>query len=93
MTRPRWLSPAGLAIHAVAGLALTVLLARLGESPPAIFLTVLVVGLAHEHAERDEAGSYWGDFRLRQADGGGPLNGVLDVAAFLVAPVAWWAAS
>ena len=89
MILPRWLSLAGLAAHTVVGGALTLLL-HWGAEPWAIALTALAVGVAHEQAETDEQGRYFADFRVDQANGGGPLNGTLDVLAFMLVPLLWW---
>ena len=70
----------GWLLHAVVGTALTALLAWLGAPPLAVLTAVLAMGIAHELGD--------GDFRRAN---GGPWNGVLDVLAFLPAPLVFLA--
>ena len=82
---PRWVSPIGLLIHVVVGLGVAGVLGLFGAPRLARVVAALLVGLAHEQAETDIMGRTWADFRIRwQADGGGFLNGTLDVLAFVV---------
>lgn len=84
---PTWVSWVGLGEHVAAGAGIAVLL-RSAETPAlACVQAVLVVGLVHEQAQRTIDGRYWSDFRLDQP--GGPYNGILDVLAFLPAPIAF----
>jgi hypothetical protein len=70
---PTWISWPGLLIHVAVGAVLAVVLSALGSPPAATVLAVAATGVAHELGD--------GDF---QAQNHGPLNGLLDVAAFLV---------
>ncbi|PYO95816.1 MAG: hypothetical protein DMD60_12680 [Gemmatimonadetes bacterium] len=70
----------GWLLHVVVGTGLTAVLAWLAAPPLAVFVAVLAMGIAHEIGD--------GDF-LRV--NGGPWNGLLDVLAFLPAPIAFWA--
>jgi hypothetical protein len=70
----------GWLLHAVIGIGLTAVLVWLAAPPVAVLVAVLAVGIAHEIGD--------GDF-LRV--NGGPRNGVLDVLAFLPAPVVFLA--
>jgi len=76
---PSWITPIGLLEHLLVGIGLTTVLALLGAPPPAIFVAVLSVGIAHEIGD--------GDFRRVNH---GPLSGIIDVIAFLPAPIVWW---
>lgn len=75
---PSWIVPFGLLEHLLAGIGLTAVLALLGTPPVAILVATLAVGFAHELGD--------GDLRKEQH---GPWNGLLDLAAFLPAPVVW----
>lgn len=75
---PKWIVPLGLFEHLLSGIALTTVLALLGTPPIAILIATVSVGFAHELGD--------GDFRREQH---GPWNGLLDVVAFLPAPIAW----
>jgi len=68
----------GWLLHAAVGLALTAVLAVLGTPRVALLVAVLAMGIAHEIGD--------GDFRRAN---GGPWNGVLDVLAFLPAPLVY----
>lgn len=82
---PRWVSPVGLLIHVVVGLGVSGVLGFFGASRLARMVAALLVGLAHEQAQTDMIGRHWADFRIRwQVDGGGFLNGTLDVLAFVL---------
>jgi hypothetical protein len=70
----------GWLLHAVVGTGLTAVLAVLAAPPVAVLVAVLAMGIAHEIGD--------GDF-LRV--NGGPWNGLLDVLAFLPAPIAFLA--
>jgi hypothetical protein len=70
----------GWLLHAVVGTGLTAVLAVLAAPPLAVLVAVLAMGIAHEIGD--------GDF-LRV--NGGPWNGLLDVLAFLPAPIAFLA--
>jgi hypothetical protein len=70
----------GWLLHAVIGIGLTAVLAWLAAPPVAVLVAVLALGIAHEIGD--------GDF-LRA--NGGPWNGVLDVVAFLPAPIVFLA--
>ena len=76
---PKWLTSIGLLEHFLVGIGLTAVLALLGTPPAAIFAAVFAVGFAHELGD--------GDFRSAQH---GPWNGIIDVVAFLPAPIVWW---
>ena len=66
----------GRALHVGLGFLLSLVLAYLGISPGALVAAVAAVGIAHEVGD--------GDFLPMN---GGPRDGVLDVLAFLPAPV------
>jgi hypothetical protein len=68
----------GWLLHAAVGLGLTAVLAVLGTPRVALLVAVLAMGIAHEIGD--------GDFRRAN---GGPWNGVLDVLAFLPAPLVY----
>ena len=68
----------GWLLHTAVGLGLTAVLAVLGTPRVALLVAVLAMGIAHEIGD--------GDFL--QANGG-PWNGVLDVLAFLPAPLVY----
>jgi hypothetical protein len=70
----------GWLLHAAIGTGLTAVLAWLAAPPVAVLVAVLALGIAHEIGD--------GDF-LRA--NGGPWNGVLDVVAFLPAPIVFLA--
>lgn len=76
---PSWITPIGLVEHFLVGIGLTVVLALLGTPPPAIFVAVFSVGFAHELGD--------GDFRRANH---GPWSGIIDLVAFLPAPIFWW---
>ena len=76
---PRWITPIGLLEHLLVGTGLTVVLALLGAPPVAIFVAVFSVGFAHELGD--------GDFRQAEH---GPWSGIIDLVAFLPAPIFWW---
>ena len=73
-------SPGGWLLHAVVGTGLTAVLALLAAPPLPVLVAVLAMGIAHEIGD--------GDF-LRV--NGGPWNGLLDVLAFLPAPIGFLA--
>ena len=75
---PSWIVPVGLLEHFLVGIGLTAVLALLGTPPVAILVAVTSVGFAHELGD--------GDFRR---DRNGPWNGIVDLVAFLPAPIAW----
>jgi hypothetical protein len=75
---PAWIVPFGLLEHLLTGIGLTAVLALLGTPPVAILVAVAAVGFAHELGD--------GDFRKEQH---GPWSGLLDLVAFLPAPVVW----
>ena len=68
----------GWLLHAAVGLGLTAVLAGLDAPRVALLVAVLATGIAHEIGD--------GDFRRAK---GGPWNGVLDVLAFLPAPLVY----
>lgn len=76
---PTWITPLGLVEHFLVGIGLTAVLAFLGTPPVAIFVAVFSVGFAHELGD--------GDFRRSEH---GPWSGIIDLVAFLPAPIAWW---
>lgn len=76
---PSWITPIGLVEHFLVGIGLTAVLALLGAPPAAIFVAVFSVGLAHELGD--------GDFRRSEH---GPWSGIIDLVAFLPAPIVWW---
>lgn len=76
---PSWITPVGLLEHFLVGTGLTAMLALLGAPPPAIFVAVFSVGFAHELGD--------GDFRPSKH---GPGSGIIDLVAFLPAPIFWW---
>jgi len=76
---PSWIAPIGLVEHFLVGIGLTAVLALLGAPPAAILVAVLSVGFAHELGD--------GDFRRANH---GPWSGIIDLVAFLPAPIVWW---
>ncbi len=76
---PSWITPIGIVEHFLAGIGLTAVLALLGAPPAAIFVAVFSVGFAHELGD--------GDFRREKH---GPWSGIIDLVAFLPAPIVWW---
>ena len=76
---PSWITPIGLLEHFLVGVGLTAVLAFLSAPPAAIFVAVLSVGFAHELGD--------GDFRRENH---GPWSGIIDLVAFLPAPIVWW---
>jgi hypothetical protein len=78
---PAWVSWVGLAEHAAVGGMMLWVLASMHTPPVAIFVAVLALGIAKE----------WGEEPNDFAPGnGGPLNGILDVLAFLPGPTLYW---
>ena len=82
MNAPAWLSWRGLAEHVAAGAAFTILIRGLGCPQFSTVLAVALIAVVHEQAQTD-----FSDFRRAN---GGPWNGLLDVATFLVVPIAAW---
>lgn len=78
---PAWVSWKGLAQHLAIGAAGTVVLVLLHTPPLAVVVAALVVGGTHEQAQRDAQDRTWSDFR--RPNPGAPLNGTLDVLAFV----------
>ena len=76
---PSWITPIGLLEHFLVGIGLTAALALLSAPPAAIFVAVVSVGIAHEMGD--------GDFLSVNH---GPWSGIIDLVAFLPAPILWW---
>jgi hypothetical protein len=76
---PSWITPIGLVEHFLVGIGLTAVLALLGAPAAAIFVAVSSVGFAHELGD--------GDFRRAEHS---PWSGIIDLVAFLPAPIVWW---
>lgn len=82
---PSWVSWIGLLEHVVAGAALTVVFGMLCPGSVTVFAIVALLAAAHEQAQQDRVtGKWWSDFR---PENGGPYNGALDIASFLLLPL------
>lgn len=79
---PSWLKPGFIVIHILVGAALWLVMWRLGSPPAAIFVAALAMGVAKEYGEEPSD--------LVGSGNGQPWNGIIDVLAFVVAPVVWW---
>lgn len=76
MTMPPWVSRTGLLYHGLVGFLLTLWLAAWGVHAWGNLWAIIGIGIAHELGD--------GDFTT---EAGHPWNGVLDCAAFLIAPI------
>lgn len=71
--------------HGFIGLLVTALSAALHEPPAHAVVWVAIAGVVHEGSQ-----GFFSDFR-HAANPKAPLNGALDLLAFMPAAVLWWA--